>query len=238
MRITTIEARIRDRGVSRMPQTRDRPLSTDSGPIGLICRSSRSVPRSIPGNPVATAPRAPATLSCAPSRATTLAQPPGPRPAQHDNRSPPAGRCRVARDNHALHGNVHAERSDCRVNQDPDHAAPPALRRLPARPDIRRAGRGPRQTAHAPHAGNDTARLAGAECQILHALRRGAVRGAGRSKAPDGPRRRTAEVPGEEPASWRLSSADRARPGAPPPNRGGGSRSRAARERPAPRAGR
>jgi hypothetical protein len=163
---------------------------------------------------------------------------PGPRPAQHDNRSPPAGRCRVARDNHALHGNVHAERSDCRVNQDPDHAAPPALRRLPARPDIRRAGRGPRQTAHAPHAGNDTARLAGAECQILHALRRGAVRGAGRSKAPDGPRRRTSEVPGEEPASWRLSSADRERPGAPPPNRGGGSRSRAARERPAPRAGR
>ena len=76
MRITTIEARIRDRGVSPMPQTRDRPLSTDSGPIGLICRSSRSVPRSIPGNPVATAPRPPATPSCAPSRATTSPSPP------------------------------------------------------------------------------------------------------------------------------------------------------------------
>jgi hypothetical protein len=178
MRVTTIEARIRDRGVSRMPQTRDRPLSTDLGSIGLICRSSRSAPRSVPARQSVSPPL--------PERRQPLR-------ARDNSAQPPA------RD-------LHNTATDCRRR---------GLAELPAT----------RYTA--------TFKLSAAIAAITRI--RTTLR---RRSSGDDLHDLTLAAPDADRGRPRLSSADRERLGAPPPNRGGGSRSRAARGRPAPRAGR
>ncbi len=99
------------------------------------------------------------------------------RAEQDGNGRRRAWRCRVAHDNHALHGKAGEER----VLQVPDRTAPALFgglgRRPPAKSDNGAAQRAPCHSAHAPHARTDTVRIAGTECQTAHAQTAGLTKG-------------------------------------------------------------